>query len=376
MAESGGQERTEQPTPKRLDDARKKGQIARSRELNTTAVLLTGAAGMLFMGGSLMHGISNVMMQGLSVERVQIFDTTAMLRLLEERSVDALLTLVPLFTLLVAAAFVAPMMLGGFSFSTQAIAFKWDKLDPIKGIGRVFAWRGLVELLKALAKFLIVGAVTVTYLWFHIDDLLQLGNMGIEEALSRVGDLLFWSFLAISSALLLITMIDVPFQLWDHKRQLMMTMQEIKDEHKETEGRPEVKQQIRNLQQQMAERRMMQEVPKADVIVTNPTHYAVALKYDQNSMGAPRVVAKGADLIAAEIRNVAQQYNVPIAAAPPLTRALFYSTELNDEIPAGLYLAVAQVLAYIYQLREKKGFKPGEAITLPDIVIPEDLQHD
>lgn len=376
MAESSGQERTEEPTPKRLDDARKKGQIARSRELNTTAVLLTGAAGMLFLGSSLMHGISNVMMQGLSVERVHIFDTTAMLRLLEERSVDALLTLVPLFTLLVAAAFAAPMVLGGFSFSTQALAFKWDKLDPIKGIGRIFAWRGLVELLKALAKFLIVGAVTVTYLWFHIDDFLRLGNMGIENALSRVGDLLFWSFLAISSALLLITLVDVPFQLWDHKRQLMMTMQEIKDEHKETEGRPEVKQQIRNLQQQMAERRMMHEVPKADVIVTNPTHYAVALKYDHNSMGAPRVVAKGADLIAAEIRKIAQQHNVPVATAPPLTRALFYSTELNDEIPAGLYLAVAQVLAYIYQLREKKGFKPGETIILPDVVIPEDLQHD
>lgn len=376
MAESSGQERSEQPTPKRLDDARKKGQIARSRELNTTAVLLTGAAGMLFLGNSLMHGISNVMMQGLSVERAHIFDTTAMLRLLEERSVDALLTLVPLFTLLVAAAFAAPMVLGGFSFSTQALAFKWDKLDPIKGIGRVFAWRGLVELLKALAKFLIVGAVTVTYLWFHIDDFLRLGNMNIEQALSRVGDLLFWSFLAISSALLLITLVDVPFQLWDHKRQLMMTMQEIKDEHKETEGRPEVKQQIRNLQQQMAERRMMHEVPKADVIVTNPTHYAVALKYDLNSKGAPRVVAKGADLIAAEIRNIAQQHNVPVATAPPLTRALFYSTELNDEIPAGLYLAVAQVLAYIYQLREKKGFKPGETIILPDVEIPEDLQHD
>ncbi len=376
MAEKGGQERTEQPTPKRLEDARKKGQIARSKELNTTMVLMTGAAGMLFLGDNLMQGISGVMSDGLVVERAHMFDTLAMLKLLEARSVDALLTLVPLFTLLVAAAFMAPMMLGGFSFSTQAIAFKWDKLDPIKGLGKVFAWRGLVELLKALAKFLIIGSVTVTYLWFHIDEFLQLGSMEIEDALARVGDMLFWSFLFISSALLLITLIDVPFQVWDHSRQLMMTMQEVKDEYKETEGKPEVKQQIRKMQQEMAERRMMQEVPNADVIVTNPTHYAVALKYDQDNMAAPRVVAKGADLIAAEIRNVAREHNVPVATAPPLTRALFYSTELNDEIPAGLFLAVAQILAYIYQLRDRKGYKPGADIKLPDVKIPDDLQHD
>jgi len=376
MAEKGGQERTEQPTPKRLDDSRKKGQIARSRELNTTMVLMTGAAGMLFLGDGLMQGISGVMVDGLTVERAHMYDTLAMLKLLEARSVDALLTLVPLFTLLVAAAFMAPMMLGGFSFSAQAIAFKWDKLDPIKGMGKVFAWRGLVELLKALAKFLIIGAVTVTYLWFHIDEFLQLGNMGIEDALARVGDMLFWSFLFISSALILVTVVDVPFQIWDHSRQLMMTMQEVKDEHKETEGKPEVKQQIRRMQQEMAERRMMHEVPNADVVVTNPTHYAVALKYDQNNMAAPIVVAKGADLIAAEIRNVAREHNVPVATAPPLTRAIFYSTELNDEIPAGLFLAVAQILAYIYQLRDRKGYKPGDEIKLPDVKIPDDLQHD
>lgn len=376
MAEKGGQERTEQPTPKRLEDSRKKGQIARSKELNTTMVLMTGAAGMLFLGDGLMQGISGVMTDGLTVERAHMYDTLSMLKLLEARSVDALLTLIPLFTLLVAAAFLAPMMLGGFSFSTQAIAFKWDKLDPIKGLGKVFAWRGLVELLKALAKFLIIGSVTVTYLWFHIDEFLQLGNLGIEDALARVGDMLFWSFLFISSALILITLVDVPFQIWDHSRQLMMTMQEVKDEHKETEGKPEVKQQIRRMQQEMAERRMMQEVPNADVVVTNPTHYAVALKYDQDNMAAPRVVAKGADLIAAEIRNVAREHNVPVATAPPLTRALFYSTELNDEIPAGLFLAVAQILAYIYQLRDRKSYKPGDEIKLPDVKIPDDLQHD
>jgi len=269
------------------------------------------------------------------------------------------------------------MALGGFSFSTDAIAFKWEKLDPIKGLGRIFAWRGLVELLKALGKFVLVAAVTVTFLWLNTDNIIYLSELNIEAALVETADLLFWGFLFVSSALILITAIDVPFQLWDHKRQLMMTLQEVKDEYKETDGRPEVKQQIRKMQMEMADRRMMQEVPKADVVVTNPTHYAVALKYDQETMAAPRVIAKGADLIAAEIKKVAREHGVPIAAAPPLTRALFYSTELNDEIPAGLYMAVAQVLAYVFQLDKTRKAKNDEDIELPDnLPIPDDLKRD
>ncbi len=375
MAAESGQERTEQPTPKRLNEARKKGQIARSRELNTTLVLLAAAGGMIFLGDNIMLGLRGIMVNGLSLKREVVFNPDAMLVLFSGGVADALLILAPLFVLLVFVAFIAPMLLGGFSFSAEAIAVKMSKLDPIKGLGKIFAVRGLVELLKALAKFVIVATVVVTYLWINAGKFLHLGDLEIDVALAETGYLIFWGFFFISCALIVVTMIDVPFQLWDHKKQLMMTLQEIKDEYKETDGHPEVKQHIRKLQMEMAERRMMQEVPNADVIITNPTHYAVALKYDQTSMGAPRVVAKGADLVAAEIRKVAAENNVPIAAAPPLTRALFYSTELNDEIPAGLYLAVAQILAYVYQLDKKKRSSNDE-IMLPDVDIPDDLQHD
>jgi len=376
MPAESGQERTEQPTPKRLNEARRKGQIARSRELNTTAVLLTGAAGMLLLGEGLLGGLTDIMSSSLTLDRATIFNPDAPVELFTKSVVDGLLTLTPLFVLLVFIAILAPMALGGFSFSTDAIAFKWEKLDPIKGIGRIFAWRGLVELLKALAKFLIVAAVTITFLWLNTDRIIYLGELGIDAALAETADILFWGFLFVSSALIVVTAVDVPFQLWDHKRQLMMTLQEVKDEYKETDGRPEVKQQIRKMQMEMADRRMMQEVPKADVVVTNPTHYAVALKYDQETMAAPRVIAKGADLIAAEIKKVAREHGVPIAAAPPLTRALFYSTELNDEIPAGLYMAVAQVLAYVFQLDKKHKASNDEDIELPDLPIPDDLKRD
>ena len=375
MAAESGQERTEQPTPKRLNEARKKGQIARSRELNTTLVLLAGAGGMIFLGDNIMLGLKGIMTRGLTLKREVLFNPDTMVDFFMGGVVDALLILAPLFVLLVFVAFLAPMMLGGFSFSPEAISVKMSKLDPIKGLGKIFAVRGLVELLKALAKFVIVAAVVIVYLWINTDKFLHLADLEVNVALAETGYLIFWGFLFISCALIVVTMVDVPFQLWDHKKQLMMTLQEIKDEFKETDGHPEVKQHIRKLQMEMAERRMMQEVPKADVVITNPTHYAVALKYDQTSMGAPRVIAKGADLVAAEIRKVAAENNVPIAAAPPLTRALFFNTELGDEIPAGLYLAVAQILAYVYQLDKTKRASNDE-ITLPDVDIPDDLKHD
>ena len=375
MAAESGQERTEQPTPKRLNDAKKKGQIARSRELNTTAILLAGGGGMIFMGDSIMGGLRDIMVNGLSVKREVLFNTESMVTLFSGYITDSLLILTPLFILLMVVALLVPMALGGFSFSIEAMAFKAEKLDPIKGIGKIFAWRGLMELLKALAKFVIVAAVVVTYLNINTEKLLHLGDLSIDAALVETAYLIFWGFLFTSCALIVVTIVDVPFQIWDHNKQLMMTLQEVKDEYKETDGRPEVKQHIRQVQMEMAERRMMQEVPKADVVITNPTHYAVALKYDQTSMAAPRVIAKGADLIAAEIRKVADEHNVPIAAAPPLTRALFYSTELNDEIPAGLYLAVAQVLAYVYQL-DKRRRASNEEIILPEVTIPDDLKHD
>ena len=254
------------------------------------------------------------------------------------------------------------------------MAPKLSKLNPLKGMKRVFSVKGLIELLKALGKFVLIGGVTALILWWTLEDFIRLSSMDMEQAIIELGALIGWSFVLIASTLTVIAFIDVPFQLWNHKRELRMTKQEVREEMKETEGRPEVKGRIRSLQREIAMRRMMEEVPKADVIVTNPTHYAVALRYDQGSMRAPKVVAKGKDLIAANIRNVAKEHKVPMVESPMLARAIYFHTDVGEFIPAGLYLAVAKLLAYIFQLRVYRtdgGLKPQEPKDLP---VPEELQ--
>ncbi|MEW5757114.1 MAG: flagellar biosynthesis protein FlhB [Pseudomonadota bacterium] len=378
MAQDDGQERTEQPTQKRLDESREKGQIPRSRDLTTMAVMLVGGFGMLMLGDDMVRKMLGLLHDSFTLTRDEIFDTTLLYnRFIESVSlgVDMLL---PLLMVLLLVAFVAPMALGGWAFSVQAMEFKWDKLDPIKGLGRVFGWKGMVELFKALAKFALVAAVAGALLWLQFEELLGLSQETVEGGLSHMTSILFWSFIILSASLVVIAAIDVPFQLWDHTRQLRMTRQEIKDEYKQTEGSPEVKGRIRSLQHEIARRRMMQQVPKADVVITNPSHYAVALKYDQARMGAPRVVAMGTEMVALRIRAVAGEHRVPIVEAPPLARALYYGTELDQEIPAGLYLAVAKVLAYVFQLQmhqNSRGPQP-KPLDEADLPIPDDLKRD
>jgi flagellar biosynthetic protein FlhB len=294
-------------------------------------------------------------------------DKSSVIELFGSTLMQSLLVVAPMFLLLTVVVIMTPIGLGGWSFSTKALSFKWEKIDPVKGIGRIFALRGLMELLKVLAKFGLVAAISVVILWSLVDEILGLGAESLEPALAHVASLCGWSFLACSSVLVIIAAIDVPFQLWQHTKQLRMTKQEVKDEAKETDGRPEVKGRIRALQQELSQRRMMEAVPQADVVITNPTHYAVALRYDQLNMQAPVVVAKGADLVAARIRLLADQHDIAIVSAPPLARALYASTELNHEIPAGLYIAVANVLSYVYQLNavEAGGDIPAEPTDLP-----------
>jgi flagellar biosynthetic protein FlhB len=288
---------------------------------------------------------------------------------------DALWSLAPFLVLVSVAALLGPIALGGWSFSVKSLGFKWEKLDPIKGLGRIFAWRGLMEFLKTLVKFAVVSLIAGFLLWQLADHLLALSNEPLKQAIAHSAQLIGWSFFGFSSVLILLAAADVPFQLWDHSNQLKMTRQEVKDELKETDGRPEVKSRIRNLQREMAQRRMIEEVPKADVVIVNPTHYAVALRFDYK-MKAPTVVAKGADLIAFQIRKVAQNHTVTVFSAPPLARALYHSTELNKEIPVGLYVAVAQVLAYVYQLKSAQngeGVAPAEPTDLP---IPKEFENN
>ncbi len=374
MSQDTGQERTEQATPKRLKESREKGQVPRSKELNSMALLMASGGGFMLMGEGMLTDLSEVLRNGLQIKNAQLIDANGITEILGDTMLNSLLVVSPLFVLITIVVLLTPIGLGGWSFSMKAVSFKFEKIDPIKGIGRIFALRGLVELLKVLAKFILVASVSAVIIWSLIDELVGLGTEPLQVALSHLAKLCGWMFMASSSVLIIIAAIDAPFQLWQHNKQLKMTKQEIKDESKETDGRPEVKGRMRAMQQEMSKRRMMEAVPTADVVITNPTHYAVALKYDQMSSGAPVVVAKGADIIAMHIRTVASENEVAIVSAPPLARALYASTEIDQEIPGGLYVAVATILSYVYQLNitryngDLPPEKPG------DLPIPEELR--
>ncbi|MDD5579454.1 MAG: flagellar biosynthesis protein FlhB [Methylobacter sp.] len=376
MAEDSGQEKTEEPTGKRLEDAQKKGQIARSRELNTFVMLVTSAVLLLMMGEEMGNGLIEMMRTELQVSREIIFDPASPIIHLKKVMIDGVMLIAPFIGVMVIAAIGAPLALGGWVFSLEAMTPKFEKLDPIKGIPRLFAMHGLIELIKALVKFLLIFIVAIVLFKYFFNELLGLGAEPLEQSIIHGLKVIGMCFLLLSVSLILVVMFDVPYQLWDHSKKLKMTLQEIKEEMKESEGSPEVKGRIRRMQMTMAQNRMMAEVPKADVIVTNPSHYAVALRYDQSANGAPKLVAKGLDLMAAQIRNAAIGASVPLVASPPLARALYYSTDLNKEIPQGLYLAVAQVLAYVYQLKTARQNYWDEPLPPGDIKVPEEFKQD
>lgn len=376
MAQETGQERSHEATPRRKQQAREKGQVAQSRELNTLLMLFSAGTCGVFWGPHLIHDITGMFKHLLSVDQHAIFDPNAMVGLFYQAIKTILISLAPFFVILTIAALAGPILIGGLNFSTEAISFKLEKLDPVQGIQRIFAWRGLVELLKSLAKFVVIGVVAVLFLYHQSTTYIGLAYEPVLPAMAHAAHLLVWGFMAISATLILIAAIDVPFQLWDHNQQLKMTTQELRDESRDTEGDPELRGRIKRMQRELAQRRMMAEIPNADVVVTNPEHYSVALRYDQRKMNAPVVVAKGADLIAMQIRTVARENNVPILQAPPLARALHHSTELGQEIPAGLYIAVAKVLAYVFQLKRQRNWQGQQDHKLDDLPIPDDLQVD
>ncbi len=350
--EQTGQERSEEPTAKRLSEARKKGQVARSRELNTLLVMLVSALTLWLFSASAMTGFVAIVSEALSPNGDVLRDPELIPVHFMQVMMSALVLIAPFLAITVVAALAGPALMGGMLFSAEAIAFKAEKLDPIKGLGRVFSTKGLIELVKALLKFFLVLGVAVLIYKFLERDVMSLITLDVREGIARSGSMIMVALVLLSATLVLIAAIDVPFQLWSHNKQMRMTKQEIKDESKETDGRPEVKSRIRQLQQEASQRRMLQDVPDADVVITNPTHFSVALKYDKDGSGAPRVVAKGQDLIAFKIRSIAMEHDVAIYEEPPLARALHGTTEIGDEIPGPLFLAVARVLAYVYHLRQ------------------------
>jgi flagellar biosynthetic protein FlhB len=376
MAEDSDLERSEPASQRRIEQAREKGQIARSRELSTFAVLMASGGALMAMGPQLMDGLMALMRNGLTVERAVAFDPLLMLVRLQQESWNILVVFFPYMLVVVVAALAAPLALGGWLFSLEALDPDFSRLNPLNGIGRMFSWNSLAELAKATLKSLLIGGVAAWVIWHNKDAMFALMFEPLNQGIAHTGRLVGLTFMSVAGSTILLVAIDVPLQLWQHSSKLKMTKEELRQEYKETEGSPEVKGRIRQLQREAARKRMMAEVPKADVIVTNPTHYAVALRYQGDSMRAPKVVAKGAALLAQRIRDLGEENHVPILRAPPLARALYHHAELDEEIPATLYTAVAEVLAYVYQLR-KHGVGAGAMPEAPrDLPVPPELDPE
>lgn len=366
-------EKTEQPTGRRLEKAREEGQVARSRELNTYIGLMVGGATLWLMGSTLSQQLIKLVREGMTLDTELAFHTELLLPRLHTMSVETLLAFLPLLLIVLVAAISSPMLLNGWLFTLKPLQPNFEKLNPITGLGRFFSLNSLVELLKAVAKAIVVGGVAAWAIWHNKEGVLMLMSQPLAAAIPQMGSLIWGAFLAIMGGMLLIVAVDVPFQLYEHNKKLMMTKEEIRQEAKESEGNPEVKGRVRSMQREMARRRMMSEIPTADVVVTNPTHFSVALRYSEDGMRAPVVVAKGTHLMAAKIREVAKEHGVPILEAPPLARALYKHTELGDSIPEALYTAVAEVLAYVYQLRSYRKGDAAQPEEPHDLPVPPEL---
>ncbi|EXI86211.1 MAG: Flagellar biosynthetic protein FlhB [Candidatus Accumulibacter sp. BA-94] len=372
MAEESDVERTEPASARRLEQAREEGQVPRSREVGAFLVLIVGAAAFMVLGPWMMQRLSLLVRRGLVVDHQAAHEPARMLIRLADLAAAALLTCTPLFGALLIATLLSPFFLGSWNFSVKALQPDPSRLDPLQGLVRLVSWHGVVELAKAVAKASLLGGVAAWVLWSERGELLAMFAQPLPVGLATAGHLLSFSFLAVVSAMLLIVAVDVPFQLWQYHDKLKMSHQEVKQEGKELEGSPEIKGRIRQLQREAARKRMMAAVPAADVIVTNPTHYAVALAYSAG-MGAPKVLAKGTGEIALKIRQIGASNGVPMVEAAALARALHRHVELDQEIPAALYVAVAEVLAYVYQLSDWR--QVGGDLPLPPgrIEVPPEL---
>lgn len=373
MAENTSQEKTEQPTSKRLQDARKRGQVARSQELQTVLLLLSSASVFLIFGDSMLDGLKHALESALTFDDALRVDSTDLPLIFIEELGVMFSAIIPLLVVTVMANIIGSGVVGGWIFSREVLAPKLERISPLKGFARIFSVRSLVELVKAVGKFILVGVFVAVMLWSFVGPLRLLPQTNLNIALLQGSNMMLDVFLYASLSLVLVVLIDIPYQLWKHRKELMMTRQEVKDELKQSEGKPEVKAAIRARQREMAQRRMMDALEGADVVITNPVHYAVAVRYDSSRSNAPIVVAKGKDLLAAMIRERAQEKDIPLFPAPPLARAIYHSTPLDKAIPQSLYIAVAQVLAYVYLLKNTAK-KQREDIPVPEISgVPADL---
>lgn len=376
MADSDSGEKTEEPTAKKLADARKKGQIARSKDLGTLFVLVGSACAMLLMGNDLATAMASMMKHLFSLDRQEAMDVNAIFKVINDGIFQIVMPLLWIFFIIMLAALIGNTLLGGMSFSWEAMAPKASKLSPIAGFKRMFGVQAAVELIKSILKFFVVFIVAFLLLSGLFEQILGLSRETIPTNFEHSTSMLLWMFLVLALSIGIIVVIDAPYQVWNHNRQLKMTKQEVKDEHKSTEGSPEVKGRIRRTQYEMSQRRMMEDIPNSDVVITNPTHFSIALKYDAAVGGAPVLSAKGVDEMALHIRTIAKEHQVEIIQSPALARSLYYTAEVGDDIPEELFAAVAQVLAFIFQLNEhKKGRAKKPIPVAKELPIPDDFRY-
>ncbi|MFT6101792.1 MAG: flagellar biosynthetic protein FlhB [Granulosicoccus sp.] len=374
--EDSSQEKTEEATPKKADKAKEDGQVPRSKELITTSVLLAGTISLWLFGGILANSLVDIAKLNFTIPREAIFDVEYMFANLGHSFYDVFLALIPIFTVLLIAAIVGPIALGGWLFSGKSMMPKFSRMSPAAGLKRMFSVTALIELAKALAKVVLIIVLSLILLKSLEGNLMSLAHEGIRASIMHSLDISLWAALALSLVTILIAIVDIPVQIWENSKKLKMTLQEVKDEMKDTDGKPEVKGKIRQLQQEVANRKMMGEVPEADVVITNPTHYSIAIKYNPDSMETPIVVAKGVDHLAFRIREVAKEHSVDIIESPVLARAIYNTTKIDESIPKGLYVAVAKVLAYVFQLRNfKRGLAQRPSFPY-SIDVPDDLYFD
>jgi flagellar biosynthesis protein FlhB len=374
MAESSGQEKTEEPTSRRLSKAREDGQVARSTELPAAAVTIAALGFLFITGGVLVAKLAEAFASGFNFDRKLVHSPNLLPAIFAHELLESFILIAPLMLLTVAVAIAASGATGGYLFSLKSVVPKASKLNPLNGFKRMFGTKALVELTKALLKFFLVSGVVTWVLSDNIATLDALGKMAFEPGMKVAGEMLSKSALIMACSLIIIAFIDVPFQKWEHIKQLRMTKQEVLDEMKDMEGRPEVKAQIRRRQREMSNARMIDRVKDADVIITNPEHFAVALSYDPNGDSAPILLAKGADAVAARIREEAEKHGIEIFQAPPLARALYFTTDLERPVPEDLYYAVAQVIAYIFNLASVRPGAPP--IQRPQPKVPPNMQFD
>ncbi|WP_318463602.1 flagellar biosynthesis protein FlhB [Photobacterium leiognathi] len=375
MSQSSAQDKTEKATPQKIRKAREQGQIPRAKDFTAATIFIAVVVFFYFQIDAIWQALNGVFKLNMTISRDGLRSPWLAIEALGTSLAIIIQLLLPLFCLILITAIASSLLIGGWLFYPEGVLPKLSKIDPIAGIKRMFSTRSLVELLKSTLKVCVIFLLLYLYLDANLSRLLGMQNLPLKQGVSLILTILFHGILLMGVALLLFGLIDIPYQKWEHAKELKMTKQELKEEFKSNEGNPEIKQRIRQIQQQFARRKIDKAVPKADVVIVNPTHYAVAIKYDTTLSEAPFVVAKGIDEAAMHIQTIAKQHDVEILHSPPLTRAIYHSTQIEQAIPSQLYVAVAHILTYVLQLKAFRQGKGNQPQTLPNFVIPKHLQH-